>query len=574
MDIQFYPTPPALAKRAWAKFKNRDFRRVLEPHGGEGHLAEANPWAESYHHHRKATIDCCEIDVTKHAILRSKGLNVVGIDFMNYASGTLYSHVIMNGPFAEGAKHLLKAWELLWDGEIVAIINAETINNPYTRERQMLARLIEQHGEVEIIEGAFAVEEAERKTLVDVALVYLCKKADVGADIVGDLLGELRGDSAAAENLAREFQESHEMTLPNSFVENAVLAFNAAVKAMRDSVFAEARSNYYTALLGDTMAVRNGDVGDVSRAASVGFVQNEVGKRYLDLKDRSWSGILRSSNVTSRLSSAAQRRVEHEFDDIKKLEFTVVNIYGFLCGIAESRGQIQIEMACDVFDIITRYHSDNAVFYKGWKSNDKHRTCGMRIKTSRFVLPGHGTDSWRSSISWDSQQLLRDFDKVFAMLDGKVEPEVGLAYIFDKHLGDLKAGERVSSSYYDCRYYPGAGTIHFYARRRDLVERLNRLVGQHRRWLPPEGSRVSDAFWLQYNDAETFDKEVRAEANKKAKNRWNHPLHAITSSNAENRAEAEVAMDEAITTVLVRHGINVDFRVEEQRQEQLLLAAA
>lgn len=570
MNFQFYPTPPALARRAWRKFKNTNFVRVLEPSAGNGDLMEGSPF--SMDRYNKTTVDCCEIDVTKHSVLRDKGLNVIGVDFLAFGSGSIYSHLILNPPFESGAKHLLKAWDILWDGEIVAIINAETIRNPYSAERKLLANIIELHGEVEFIVGAFIVPDAERKTAVDVALVYLRKQANVGEDIVGDLLGEMQRDTATAENLSGDYRQVEALALPNSFIENTVLAFNAAVRAMRDSVFSDARSHYYTELLGETMAVKNGDGGPTSSDTSVEWVQREIGKRYGDLKDRAWAGILRSTNVTSRLSSSAQRRVESEFDVIKKLEFTVVNIYAFLCGIVESRGKIQVEMMCDIFDLITRFHSDNTVFFKGWKSNDKHRTCGMRIKTTRFVLPGHSTDGWRSSLSWDSEQLLGDFDKVFAMLDGKSEPEVSLVAVFRHNFGALRLGSRISSSYFDVRYYPGVGTIHFFARNKTLIDRLNRLVGQQRRWLPPEGTRVSDVFWLQYEKAEKFDKELRAELNKGARNRWNNPLHALFSSDADNKAEAEAAIDEAATIVLERHGISVDYRVEDQAQPLLLAA--
>src|SRR5674476_2159 len=143
-------------------------------------------------------------------------------------------------------------------------------------------------------------------------------------------------------------------------------------------------------------------------------------------------------------------------------------------------------MACDVFDMITKFHTDNTVFYKGWKSNDKYRTCGMQDKTTRFILPRHSTDGWQSNLSWESEQMLRDFDKVFAMLDCKSSPEVGLYDLFRGSFNELRCSKRLSSSYFDVRYYPGAGTIHFFPRRKKLVGRLNLLVGRYRQWLPTE----------------------------------------------------------------------------------------
>ena len=567
-DLQFYPTPPELARRVWKKFKDKHFVKVLEPSAGEGALAEACPNNDSMYGRKSVMPDCCEIDISKHGILREKGFNVVGIDFLKFGGGACYSHILLNPPFSEGAKHVLKAWDILWDGEIVAIVNAETVRNPFSSERKMLVDLIERFGEVEFIEGAFSVEEADRKTDIDIALVWLEKQADVKDEIVGTVLEDLKEDSMTESGLAGDYRVGAEVALPASVIENSVIAFKAAVRTAREAVFAEAKSNYYAALLGETMAVRNGDTGGTRKDTSIDFVKRELSKRYEELKDRAWANVLRSADVRSKLSSKAQKALEKEFEKISKLEFTVQNIYGFLCGIVDSQGQIQLDMACEVFDLITRYHSDNTVFFKGWKSNDRHRTCGMRIKTSRFILPYHKSDYWSSSLSWESMQTLTDIDKVFAMLDGKLRPEFGLVDLFSSSIKELRAGERMSSSYFDVRYYPGIGTIHFFAKDKKIVDRLNKTVGRVRQWIPPTDDLVNEAFWLQYDKAEKFDKEVRSEISNKSSGRfWEHPLNRYDSSNAVERDVAQAAIDEAITAVLDRHGICVDFQIESHQSE-------
>lgn len=583
MDFQYYPTPAALALRAWQKFKNRNFIRVLEPQAGTGELALAVESLEDYYRRRRPPIDCCELDATKHPVLREHDLNVVGVDFLEFGSGSIYSHCIMNPPFAEGAKHVCKAWDILWDGEIVAILNAETIRNQFSVERRRLGRLIEEFGDVEFISGAFVGPDVIREADVDVALVYLRKVADVKTDFIGNLFEELRTDNTDQEKLAEGYRNDALPAMPNSTIENLVLTFNAAVQAMRECVFAEARSAYYAGMLGETLPVREAG-GSTAKDSSVEWVQTEVAKRYSKLKDRAWAGVLRSTNVTSRLSSAAQQRLESEFSEIKKLEFSLRNVYGFLCGLVEKQGDIQMEMVCDIFDLFTRYHSDNAVFHVGWKSNDKHRTCGMRLKTTRVILPGHGRDSFHSSLSGTSERLLQDFDKVFAMLDGKVAPENGLVDVFRRDFEYLRNGNRASSSYFDVRYYAGAGTIHFFPKSKDLVDRLNRLVGRHREWLPPESEHVSDSFWLQYEQAERFDKELRQEVASRARSRgdwgiYSNPLDYIARPDSHEDVEVQSAMElvgEACVAVLERNGISVDLAVGHSTPQQttLLLEAA
>lgn len=563
MDFQFYPTPPALVERAWAKFKNRDFVRVLEPHGGDGDLATYPGKGEW--NHRPIPIDCCEIDVSRHPTLRAKGLKVVGIDFLEFDGCTAYSHVIANPPFATGARHLLKAWQGVWDAELVFYLNAATVKNPFSAERQMVVKLIEQYGDVEFIEGAFAGSDAERQTEVEVALVYLRKKADVATDIVGSILSDLRRDADAARGLCQEYQEMQAVALPDSVIENAVLAFNAAVRSMRESAFAGARAGYYARLLGATMAERNG--AESSHDASVDYVLKTISEGYDDLKDRAWSQIIRSIDVTSRLSSAAQRRVEAQFEEIKQLEFTVTNIRGFLCGLADSQGEIQLDMACDAFDMFSRYHEDNAIFYRGWRSNNVHRTCGMRLKTRRFILPGHSTESYHSGLRWESERLLADFDKVFSMLDGQPEPEISLTSVCRTQFQQLRKGARLTSSYFDIRHYPGIGTLHFFPTRPDLVDRLNRLVGQRRRWLPAEASDVDPAFWSQYEKAESFDKELRAAVKPSARSWWDDPLREVaTNGNADDNQKAHERVDAALAAVQERHGIRVDFQLAAPSQ--------
>ncbi len=576
MDFQFYPTPPALAGKMWRTFKNTDFERVLEPSAGDGALIKARPggWDRFA---RNIAIDCCEIDVTKHPLLREAGANVVGMDFLQFSSGAIYSHVLLNPPFSDGDSHVLKAWDLLWEGEIVALVNAETLRNPFSHERRRLQKLVLEHGEVEYIEHAFMVPDAERKTPVDVAIIHLTKKADVQSDITGDLLKDLSEDKTGDSQFASDFDAQQQVAIPRAAIENLVIAFNAAVHAMRESVRAEAKAGYYEALLGDTMAQRsNGSGSDTPTNHTVSFVRSETAKRYAQLKDRAWASVLRSSNVTDRLSSSAQKRVESEFEQIKKLEFTLSNIYGFLLGLVESQGQLNLEMALHCFDEITRYHTDNTVFYRGWKSNNKHRTCGYRIKTSRFILP-YFKAGYSEALDWDSMKRLADFDKVFAALDGKLQPEISLVKAVTANHSAVRHAERVSSSYFDIRFYKGVGSIHFYPRDKKLMERFNRLVGHHRQWIPPETEVVSKDFWLQYEKAEKFDADIRKEVAKDTgRSYWDNPLNALFRERGDERERAEEKMDRAMATVQERFGINVDRQLTDAspaHAKQLLLAA-
>lgn len=79
---------------------------------------------------------------------------------------------------------------------------------------------------------------------------------------------------------------------------------------MRQSVFAEARGQKYAPRIGMTMEQMNGEPSkeEDRDKDSLQWVRQEIHSRYADIKNRAWTGILRSTEVLSRLSSAAHQR--------------------------------------------------------------------------------------------------------------------------------------------------------------------------------------------------------------------------------------------------------------------------
>lgn len=501
MNHQFYPTPPSLAQIALAKFENNRVIRLLEPSAGRAHLADA---AKDYFGSRfhSIEIDTIEIDFDNQAILRNKKYRVVGHDFLQYRGAALYSHILLNPPFAEGVAHILHAWDLLFDGEIVAILNAETVRNPHTRERKFLLDLIEQHGDVEYHQDAFMTEDTLRTTAVDIALVHLKKSAHFKAEFLDDL----KRDKVPADD--KTFTAPTDLIVSNRELENRVLSFNNAVTASRDAIFAKVRATYYKNMLGKSILDETTDSdNDYYKDAA-----KDLNTEYQDLKERAWSSILRSAQVTDKLSSSAQKRLEADFAQVSQLEFTSSNIAAFLVGLVQQQGQIQLDMMSDVFDLIGKYHYDNRCYYQGWKSNARHRVNAFRIMMTRFIIPScdRGHCSWSSSLDWNDRQRFRDLDKVFALLDGKNPVSVsGLEDLFDREMNALRAAERMQSDYFDVRFYRHTGTFHLYPRRKDLIDRLNRTVGKQRNWLPQQEAEASSEFWQQYDKAEKIKRTMR-----------------------------------------------------------------
>jgi len=148
------------------------------------------------------------------------------------------------------------------------------------------------------------------------------------------------------------------------------------------------------------------------------------------------------------------------------------------------------------------------------------------------------------------------------MLDGKYEAAVGLESVFQNHFHALRTGQRISGSYFDVRYYPGVGTIHFFPSNKTLIDRMNRLVGNHRRWLPPAETQAGTGFWQQFDQAEKLDKAFRTEVSQHGKRdgRRYHfdPFWAVKYGGESERERGNAMLTQAMSTVLANHGIDPD----------------
>ena len=178
-------------------------------------------------------------------------------------------------------------------------------------------------------------------------------------------------------------------------------------------------------------------------------------------------------------------------------------------------------------------------------------------------------------------QRLRDFDRVFGLLDGRFDPEkgfapeYGLVDAFTNDASELAAGCRISTSYFDVRWFPGVGSVHFFPKSKSLMDAMNRFVGRERQWIPSERHEASADFWKQYDFAESFDREVRAEVNKTVSGRtyWGGPIEQMMRGRDEDEASrAAEGIDKAMEAVQIRHGLDID-NLLDHVPAQLRLAA-
>ena len=174
----FYPTPENIIDKMLFNIDFKMINSILEPSAGKGNIIETIQKKEKYlqsSYYNKDfhfDIDAIEADQNLCAVLKSKNMRLVYNDFLTYNTMKEYDLIIMNPPFSNGCKHLLKALEMQSrnGGAIVCLLNAETLKNQCTNDRLLLARQLEEYNaKIEYIQDAFM--DAERKTSVEIALI-------------------------------------------------------------------------------------------------------------------------------------------------------------------------------------------------------------------------------------------------------------------------------------------------------------------------------------------------------------------------------------------------------------------
>lgn len=464
----FYPTPASLAAKMAAMIDRSFSKRILEPSAGKGDLADAvSNRFSGYNRGSKYPVDCIEYEPELRAALSGKGYRVIDSDFLAYQPSKSYDTIIMNPPFSNGVKHVLKAWEIIYNGDVIALLNAESLLNISDKDRRLLVETIKCYGEVEYIENAFV--DAERKTGVKVALIHLRKRNSVNNDYFEGLQQTSSNDDVVNEI-------GNQLAIPQNRIENMVIAFDKAVNSKREAVIKGAEANYYANLI-------KGEGSD-----QTGLVKNELNNFVDDLRKNAWREVIRLTDFNKYVTERVRKELDSENEKTANLEFTTANIKAFLQNLMTGYGQIVNECIFDVFDKLTKYHEENRVHVEGWKSNDYF------FVNKRVVLPRMTRISFSGGIEVDYGQtmVLDDLDRVMSHVSGKKE-FLSMSAVLKTQ--GCEINKKYESEFFDFRLFK-KGTMHFYFRDLKLLEQFNLIVGRERNWLPKEDKKVPENFWL------------------------------------------------------------------------------
>lgn len=509
----FYPTPEVLAGKMCGKIRTdwRKINSVLEPSAGKGNLVDAlnrflqskyakDRWSREESHFDK--VDVLEIDVNLQCLLKGKGLRVIGDDFLQFRSAKAYDLILMNPDFSNGDAHLLKAIEIQerFGGEIVCLLNAETIRNPYSNRRKLLRqKLAEYNAHIDFVEHAFM--RAERKTDVEVAIVEMLIPSQFKSHNI------LEGFEKAKDRVVEE-KEQLGIRLAGDYVYDLITDYNleAEVGYKIISEFAAISpilnsGEDYRKLLKIEICEK-----DVTAAAPSTAYNNFLA----GLRMRYWKRLFERDEIRQKMTSRMSNEYTSKLSEMRDYEFNEYNIRTF---VLELQGQLLEGVENSIMHLFDELSSEHAYYpecqttihyYNGWKSNKAHA-----VNFPKVIIPMNGFEThynWEKDWQLDEYNIVHtisDLERAMRYLekgeiDFYVRPENSVRMA--KARGDFK---NIEFTYFYVTFYKkGTAHIKWKAEAKPLIDRLNIFAAQKRCWLPPNYGKV------RYEDMTDEEKAV------------------------------------------------------------------
>ena len=491
-NADFYPTPETLAARMVDMIDTKRVHFVLEPSAGKGDLVDKLKNKMSYYGYSNITgkhgsdveVDCIEKDCNLQNLLKGAGKRLVFDDFLKFETFKKYDLILMNPPFSEGDKHLLKALEMMKNGgQVVCLLNAETLKNPYSNSRKELLQKLEQlDAEIKYLEGAFT--EAERQTTVEVALIYVDIPAREPVSLILDSLEK------APEMGITDFTADKEITF-YELLKRMVYQFELEAKAGIKLINEYCRLQPYLMnrldASKDKYAKPIFEIRFDDKDWYSGRAANMINQYLKKLRYKYWYALGDNPDFRAQLTSNLADIYYNKLLELSDYDFNLHNI-------KQVNKELQSQMIAAVEDTILALFDElsdkyswypectkNIHYYNGWRTNIAH------MINKKVIIPMQTTDSWDNQIDITKYSTIRkinDIEKVMDYLnDGRVAPYMDIERVLETAKREEQT-RNIESKYFTLTFYK-KGTVHLTFKNAELLKKFNIFGSQKKAWLPP-----------------------------------------------------------------------------------------
>lgn len=468
-ETQFYPTPERLVRKVSSLIQHRKDGKglsVLEPSAGKGDLLKALKIRNC----KCSIVDCCEIDKNLQAILKSKHYNVVGYDFLQFNSYTQYDLIIMNPPFSDGDKHLLKALEMQKNGgQVICILNAETLKNTCTVYRKdLLQKLTDYNASIEYVENAFS--HAERKTDVEIAIVnVVIPRVEYTMDMFNNLIA---GD---------EFNETYgayndSQLATNNTISNVLKQYNDECRMGLTLIdtFDKMSSIIPEHII--TIGINS------SENDEIGLSMSKKNRFIRELRFKYWNILFQTKEISKLFTERVRAKFSMRIQEMRSFDFTAENIRRLYAELSADLSSNIEEAILYQFDNLSYQNSmdknNNIHYYNGWKTNSAYRI------NKKVIIPCYGLYERYYWSFYNAREKLMELEKIFTYLDGGKEDGKNIdTILYEFNSSNKYNGERIHAKYFDIEFKK-KGTIHIWFTNEELLKKFNIFGANKKGWLP------------------------------------------------------------------------------------------
>lgn len=480
----FYPTPDTIIYKMLRDINFDKITTILEPSAGKGNIVDILQQKKKYYKH--LDIDCIENDENLQHVLKGKEYKLIHNDFLTFNSMKKYDLIIMNPPFSNGDKHILKAIELQeqYGGCVVCLLNAETLNNTFSNIRKDLKRKLNEYdAQIEYIQNAFY--DAERKTNVEIALIKIILPVQEKESFIYN-------DNLRKAEEQEEFQEQEQNFLvENDFLKSIVQQYNLEIKIGIDLIKEyKAMSKYILEEItpdgqkGKPLLNLDLDINKNSYSSNLsinGYIK-EVRRKY-------WKALFNNKKFIGQLTNNLQRDYHNRIEELIEYDFSIYNIYEIKIEMTKNVVKGVEETILNLFEELSNKHhyydemSKNIHLYNGWKTNKAF------VINKKVIIPLNGYHdlgySWGGyrPTNYKVVDKLEDIEKCLNYLDGGLTEQINIreALKFAEEYGETK---NVQLKYFTVTFYK-KGTCHIEFTNLDLLKKFNIFGSQKKNWLPP-----------------------------------------------------------------------------------------
>ena len=516
-NLDLYPTPEWLVKKMLSKvdFRNQKIKNILEPSAGLGNIIDVIN--SDINRHSSYNVCAIEIDNKCRNVLLSKNVKVIDSDFLLYNGLEQFDLIIANFPFSDGDKHLHKALDVLFSGQIVCLLNAETIKNPYSNSRKdLVSKLNKLDAKIEYIQNAFS--DADRKTNVETALIYISKIRDVETELFNDI--------SSSEDSFNDLKDSFEVATKDN-IHNIVQRYNQDKETVTNQIM-DFYKNYKKVSKYLTLAVIGEDIQRHSQNVKqdtkelTEIMKDKLNNFVAKLKRDYWLEAMQLNEIKSRLTSQKKQELQSELNKYCNMDFTENNIKIFIDNLIANYPKMIDEAIEYMFDKFTMYafrdgrnvnneYSKNIHLFNGWKTNTAFKV------NKKIILPFRA--EYGNRLYSDKIDFLNDIDMVFNYFDNNnlqnnlleyTEPTGYKTNISTTNTAEIVAGylsmgetKNIKTRYFTITFYL-KGTVHLIFNDLDILRRFNIFIGKRRNYLPSDYGYTAKQEFKDFESAKDY----------------------------------------------------------------------